>query len=218
MSLSSPMTAFSDMRSQRIWHLLFHRPPANRCRESLPGDCDMIGFNPLLLLLLPITHIIGHQLTPSTSPKASFFPRHININPLLNHYPIPKKPFTLDFDDRPTSLPRSNVRACLSQAYSSLQQAIDDFGRDTLLPAIPNKFYTSFDNVQFVIGRTLIPPRLPEDYRLTYGDTALILEAIWDHMLEQRGSSYSECRVWVRWTSRRGVERGVVGTAKVWRK
>ena len=82
----------------------------------------------------------------------------------------------MDWVVQGNTLPRVNVRGCLSHAFSEIQAHIDRFGADDPLPTDPRYRSNIFLNVRFGISRT---EDSPSRSVLTYGDALLILEAMW---------------------------------------
>ncbi|KAL6714052.1 hypothetical protein ACLMJK_008546 [Lecanora helva] len=91
---------------------------------------------------------------------------------LPNPYPVPDKPFSLNFHDWEfLLLSQSDVVGCLEQATTTLSWHIAQYG-DGPIPQYPEALRNLYGSVQFHISRTGIP-NLPV---LTFNDTLGVLD------------------------------------------
>ncbi|KAL8681859.1 MAG: hypothetical protein Q9224_006820 [Gallowayella concinna] len=140
-----------------------------------------------------------------------------------NPYRVPGKPYSLFFSYGDDSLPRHNIRACLSRAYGGAKWIIDRFGGTTPLPRYDYQpLRSTFYDVEFAFGRVdddddddddptrhhLRPHRA--HHELTYDDALDILEAFW---LKAGESGMADWVAQIRMTGS-GVH---IGEASLWK-
>ncbi|KAL8947276.1 MAG: hypothetical protein Q9222_006424 [Ikaeria aurantiellina] len=95
------------------------------------------------------------------------------FNPLPNPYPVPGRPFSLDFDRQDVIMPSQDVKKTLGGGYREVRRYIQEYG-DGPIPGEPNPLYFTVGEAYVVISPIIAPPQPV----LSYSDAAAILYAV----------------------------------------
>lgn len=162
--------------ARRIRDTTFPYDPRSHGRQNQPGKT--------WVSTTPITTQSAIRNPKSKSRLAS---PNLRLNSLPNPYPVPNRPFSLDFIARQSNLPKANVDRCLEYALITLIYIVGS-GH----PPVPSHVKIPYGGITFNVD----PVSSPYQPDLTYNDTIAILEAF---VLKTKVEGYKEWIAEARW-------------------